>query len=59
MNDQDLTKLYDERELDLQEAEARRHRAALLFNDSVRLDLLVDDDMLDDDELYDEPVAGE
>lgn len=59
MNDQDLTKLHDERELDLQEAEAQRHRAALLFNDSVRLEWLVDDDVLDDDELYDEPVAGE
>lgn len=59
MNDQTSTKLYDERELDLQEAEAQRHRAALLFNDSVRLDLLIDDDVLDDDELYDEPVAGE
>jgi hypothetical protein len=33
----------DELELELQEALAQRHRAALLFADAVRLDMLDDD----------------
>ena len=60
MNDENLKSPHDERELDLQEAEARQHRAALLFNDSVRLDLLDDDfDDVADDELYEVPVVGD
>jgi hypothetical protein len=46
MNEHDTP--VDERELELQEAEGMRHRAALLFADTVRLDLLLDDDEEDD-----------
>ena len=42
MNDHDTP--GDEQELELQEAEGMRHRAALLFADTVRLDLLIDDE---------------
>jgi hypothetical protein len=42
----------DEQDLDQQQA----HRAALLFSDRVRLDLLLDDDF-DDDEYPEEPSA--
>ena len=45
MNEKDTPR--DEHELELQEAEGMRHRAALLFADTVRLDLLLDD--ADDD----------
>jgi hypothetical protein len=43
------TNPLDERELELQEAAAQRHRAALLFADAVRLDLLDDEDDLEAD----------
>ena len=52
MNDEPTTP-HDEVELDLQEALAQRHRAALLFADAVRLDMLDDDDELEADPLRD------
>jgi hypothetical protein len=52
---QEPTTEYDQHELEQQPA----HRAALLFNDRVRLDLLLDDDF-DEDEYPEEPrVTGE
>lgn len=54
MNEHSST-VSDEQELEMQEAEARAHRAALLFSDSVRLDLLLDDD---DDDFEDDFVDG-
>lgn len=48
MNEQPSTVFSDEQELEMQEAEARKHRAALLFSDSVRLDLLLEDEEDDD-----------
>jgi hypothetical protein len=52
MNDE-LSTPHDDLELALQEALAQRHRAALLFADAVRLDLLDDDEDLAADPLRD------
>jgi hypothetical protein len=43
------TSVPDELELEVQEALAQRHRAALLFADAVRLDMLDDEDDLEAD----------
>ena len=48
MNDERTTP-QDDVELALQEALGQRHRAALLFADAVRLDMLDDDDDLEAD----------
>ena len=58
MNEKTIQAPHDERELELQEAEGRAHRAALLFYDSVRLDLLPDEDELDEDELVDDQATS-
>lgn len=51
MNDEPT--LRDESELAWQEAIGQRHRAALLFADAVRLDLLDDDEEFEPDPLRD------
>jgi hypothetical protein len=47
------TNPLDDLELELQEALAQRHRAALLFADAVRLDMLDDEDDLEADPVRD------
>jgi hypothetical protein len=55
MKQEPTTTEYEQPELEQQPP----HRAALLFNDRVRLDLLLDDDF-DEDEYPDDPsVTGE
>ncbi|HKY40989.1 MAG TPA: hypothetical protein VJN18_33875 [Polyangiaceae bacterium] len=49
----------DELELELQEALGQRHRAALLFADAVRLDMLDDDDDLEADPARDALIQAD
>jgi hypothetical protein len=59
MQDPTTSTSHDESELELQEALAQRHRAALLFADAVRLDMLDDDDDFEADPIRDALNPGD